>query len=211
MKARYIPNILSISRIFFGLAFLPLGYFKLMPWFLACFVLAGVSDVLDGILARKFDWQSELGEKLDSAADGVYVFAAIFTVIFTVENLKIALYCYVIFGLLLLGRAVNMIFTWVKFRRVGFIHTRSSRWASVPMFALLPLSVYLGYIPNIPLAVFLVLTTIAQLEETWILHIMRPGEYTMSLKSYWEWKRDREKALAAEANAAEQERETIPA
>jgi len=198
LKAKYIPNYLSVSRIIFGLAFLPLGLANLIPWFLGCFAAAGVTDVLDGIIARRFNWQSELGEKLDSIADGVYISAAALTVVFTLEGLNIALYNYIIFAVLFAHRALNMIVTWVRFRRIGFIHTRSSRWASIPIFIMLPISVALGYIPQEPLAVFLVLTTISQLEETFILFAMKPGQYTMSLKSYWEWKRD----LAAAEDSA---------
>jgi len=201
MKARHIPNILSISRIFFGIALLFLGKNKF--WFLGCLAAAGISDVLDGILARRFGWESELGQKLDSAADGVYIVCAILAVIFSIENLSVTLYNYAIFAVLFAGRAVNMVITWVKFRRVGFIHTRSSRWASVPIFILLPVSIILERVPNAALAVFLILTAVAQLEETWILFAMRKGEYTMSIKSYWEWKRD--KALALEAAPEMQE------
>jgi len=195
MKARHIPNILSASRIPCALTLPFLGMVENGPingkiWFMLVFSYIGLSDVFDGIIARKFNWQSELGEKLDSLGDGIYLLCTIITVVFAMK-IEILSYNYAIFTVLMLGRIVNQAITWKKFRRVGFIHTRSSRWASIPMFIMLLITIVMGELNNVALAVFLVLTAIAQIEETWILHVMQPGEYTMSIKSYWEWKRDR--------------------
>jgi len=200
MKARYIPNIISVSRLPFALALL---FLRGRPvWFIACYAISGALDVLDGIVARRFHWESELGQKLDSIGDGVFIVSALLAAVITIE-LKISVYSYSIFAVLLAIRAVNMAITWVKFRRVGFIHTRSTRWSALPIYVLLPVSMYLGYLPNPPLAVALVLVSLAQLEETYLLFAMEKGEYTMAIKSYWEWKRG--KALAIEIDSEKQE------
>lgn len=50
---------------------------------LLLFMVAGVSDVLDGLLARRFDWQSRIGALLDPLADKLLIagsFAALFLV-----------------------------------------------------------------------------------------------------------------------------------
>ena len=66
---RQIPNAITILRI---LLVVPLGWAimrqhqSLALWLAA---VAGLSDALDGWLARRFAWQSELGEWLDPAAD----------------------------------------------------------------------------------------------------------------------------------------------
>jgi len=198
MKARHIPNILSASRIPCALTLPFLGLLENKLWFLAVFAYIGISDVFDGIIARKFNWQSELGEKLDSIGDGMYILLAIIAAIVSIEQITLAVYHYAIFAVLMLGRIVNQVVTWKKFRRVGFIHTRSTRWASIPIFILMPIAILLGQVPAIPLAIFLSLTAIAQVEETFILRAMQPGEYTMSIKSYWEWKRDRALSIATE-------------
>jgi len=207
MKARHIPNILSASRIPCAVTLPFLGMMENKLWFLLVFGYIGLSDVLDGKIARKFNWQSKLGGTLDSVGDTVYIVFTIVTAILALEQIVIALYNYIMIGVIFVGRAFNQAFTWKKFRRVGFIHTRLIRLSSVPMYFLIPISIYLGYLPNIPLVVFLSMTAITGLEETWLLHIMQPGEYTMSIKSYWEWKRD--KALLIEAERAERQEVTV--
>lgn len=66
-----IPNIITIARLLMVpllVWFLIEGQFDLAFW---TFLLAGVSDAVDGILARKFDMQSLLGAYLDPLADKV--------------------------------------------------------------------------------------------------------------------------------------------
>lgn len=64
-----LPNFLSVLRI---LLVPPVVYYMLqhnyMPA-LVLFVIAGVTDSLDGWLAKRFNWQSHLGEILDPLAD----------------------------------------------------------------------------------------------------------------------------------------------
>ena len=71
MQAKDIPNALTVLRIF--LVF-PTGWFIMQGdfrWALGLFFIAGVSDLADGYLARRFNWVSKLGGLLDPAADKV--------------------------------------------------------------------------------------------------------------------------------------------
>ena len=73
-----IPNIISIIR----LAGVPLFlYLILVPeadgWALVVLALSGVSDYLDGYLARKLDQTSKVGEILDPVADRLYILAVV--------------------------------------------------------------------------------------------------------------------------------------
>ena len=72
LKLKHIPNILSIIRILLVGVFICLfflDYPRNLPYALLVFVLAGVTDVVDGFLARKFNWISNLGKVLDPLAD----------------------------------------------------------------------------------------------------------------------------------------------
>ena len=66
---KHIPNILSAIRILCVPAFILL-FFNGYVW-AACgvFVFASGTDVLDGWLARRFNWITELGKVLDPIAD----------------------------------------------------------------------------------------------------------------------------------------------
>jgi cardiolipin synthase len=72
-----IPNLLTVLRILLAAAlpFLPSTY-----W-LAIVVAAGLSDLLDGIIARRFNATSELGALLDGIADKLFVLAAVVTLV----------------------------------------------------------------------------------------------------------------------------------
>lgn len=66
---RHIPNILSCLRIAMTIAFIILfvkGYYlPCLILFIACFI----TDILDGFLARKFNWVSNFGKLVDPFAD----------------------------------------------------------------------------------------------------------------------------------------------
>jgi len=69
VDARHIPNIITFFRI---LLVYPVNYFLLERSFnlaLGLFFLAGLSDGLDGFLAKHYHWQSRLGSYLDPLAD----------------------------------------------------------------------------------------------------------------------------------------------
>ena len=69
MKAKYIPNILSCIRIMMVPLFVVLFFSDEHWWALAVFVLAGLTDVVDGILARRNNWVTNTGKILDPFAD----------------------------------------------------------------------------------------------------------------------------------------------
>ena len=83
-----IPNILTVLRLF---SVYPLIIFILEEQFflaLGIFFLAGLSDLLDGFLARKFSWQSRFGQIADPVADKTLVVATIISLgsIDVIEN-----------------------------------------------------------------------------------------------------------------------------
>lgn len=72
-----IPNLLSLLRIALVPVFL---WFLLNEMFLsaiAVLALAGLTDFLDGYLARKLNQTTKLGKMLDPVADRLYIFATL--------------------------------------------------------------------------------------------------------------------------------------
>jgi cardiolipin synthase len=69
MSLRFLPNLLCIFRI---LLVYPTAHGILQGHYstvLALFALAAFTDGLDGFLAKRFGWATELGKHLDPAAD----------------------------------------------------------------------------------------------------------------------------------------------
>jgi len=219
-KLRHIPNILSLSRIPFSIAmpFLVSRGGKYSIVFLVCYGFAGITDALDGAIARRFHWESKLGQKVDSIGDGVFIICVIIAAVLSLGpslagGKGIAEYCYAIFAVFALIKLLNIAFTRVKFKQWGFIHLRSARWSIIPLYVLFPICIHQQKVYNPFVAVCLVLSILACLEEILILVQMKKHEYTMDIKSIVEWRRDRRRAaLAAQAAAAAQpEKEGVPA
>src|SRR6516162_2499663 len=73
-----VPNAISVAR----LAGLPVFLWLVLGpqadwWAVALLILAGISDWLDGKLARAWNQQSQLGQVLDPAADRLYIAATL--------------------------------------------------------------------------------------------------------------------------------------
>lgn len=124
MQKRSIPNILSVIR----LCMIPLFvyiFFLNYPqniWYaVLVFFLAGATDVLDGWLARRNNWVSNLGKILDPLADKLMQCAALLC-LYTVEIIPLWLVVtYIAKEFLLLIGAV------VVFRKQSVV-VKSSFW-----------------------------------------------------------------------------------
>ncbi|MBI5888691.1 MAG: CDP-alcohol phosphatidyltransferase family protein [Deltaproteobacteria bacterium] len=66
---RNIPNILTALRIALVPVFAMLVLTGMSGYAAAVFAVAGATDVIDGLIARRFNLQSHLGELLDPLAD----------------------------------------------------------------------------------------------------------------------------------------------
>jgi cardiolipin synthase (CMP-forming) len=66
---RYLPNLICLGRIALLWPILTTLAAHEYGWAAVCFAIAGVSDLLDGGLAKHFGWTSELGKWLDPLAD----------------------------------------------------------------------------------------------------------------------------------------------
>ncbi|MEK6333742.1 MAG: CDP-alcohol phosphatidyltransferase family protein [Acidobacteriota bacterium] len=64
-----LPNVLTVFRMALTPVFVSLLFYQKFVWALGAFILAGITDGLDGLLARRFQQQSPLGRILDPIAD----------------------------------------------------------------------------------------------------------------------------------------------
>ena len=73
MSLSWLPNAISISRIALILPILWLFVNEQFGWALALIFGAGLSDGIDGYLAKKYHWATRLGAFLDPAGDKLLI------------------------------------------------------------------------------------------------------------------------------------------
>lgn len=73
MKRHHIPNIITLLRVFLLLPFIYTLLNGAYQTAFYIFFFAGLSDGLDGYLARRYQWQSRLGGMLDPISDKLFV------------------------------------------------------------------------------------------------------------------------------------------
>lgn len=71
-----VPNMLTVFRMVLIPVFVTLLFYQRFLWALGVFVIAGLTDGLDGLLARRFAQESQLGTILDPIADKLMLVSA---------------------------------------------------------------------------------------------------------------------------------------
>ena len=79
MTLRWIPNAICVVRILLVAPIVVLLLSEAYPVALVLIIVAGLSDALDGFLAKTFDWRTRLGSFLDPAADKLLVASVFLT------------------------------------------------------------------------------------------------------------------------------------
>ncbi len=148
---RHVPALLSWLR----LALIPVCFALLardeIGAFAAAYVLAGLTDVLDGYFARRFDAMSPGGSLLDSTADALFdVSILLWSVWRAPELLQNHA---VLIGALAGFYALNVLAGFVKFGRLIAYHTYVGKTMAVSVFAFGFVTVVFGYVPALVYAV----------------------------------------------------------
>ena len=81
IKLKNIPNILTISRLLCCPIWLLFLYFDLYIYCLLLIFYSGISDFLDGFIARKYNATSIIGKALDPIADKIFTSTVLITFI----------------------------------------------------------------------------------------------------------------------------------
>lgn len=127
-----IPNSLSLFRLLGSPLMLPLSTWPDRRLIVGWFVLLGLSDCLDGALARRWNQVTEFGSKLDGIADLVFypcaavVLAMLFPT-YLVPNLPWIAFTFA-------ALVAVLIASWWKCGRIILLHTHLSRFAGVVVF-----------------------------------------------------------------------------
>ena len=160
-----MANAITFFRIAAGMALLFCPVFS--PAFYALYIAAGLSDMLDGFVARKTDTVSRLGARLDTAADFVLVVVCLVKLL---PVLRIPAWLYIWIGIIALIKAVNIVSGFAVKKSFAAVHSVMNKATGALLF-LLPLT-----IPVVPLKYSAIVAcaaaTLAAVQEG---HIIRTG------------------------------------
>ncbi len=160
---KVIPNSLSIIRII--LSFSLIFTVPLSMSFYVIYFICGISDMMDGIIARKTGSCSELGARLDSAADTVMV-AVLFFKLYPMLSFPDLIVLWII--LIFIIRLISITIVLIKYKTFAILHTWSNKVAG---FALLLVPFFLiNYLPGFWMYIVCSVATLSAIEEL-LIHL----------------------------------------
>ena len=124
-----IPNLLSASRIVLCLPLLIVDAMTMPFWVL--YVIEGLTDMLDGFLARRWGVESKFGARLDSLADFVFILAVGYKFF---PYLKLPTVLWMMIGLIALVKASNAVSAYLVRQRIEFLHTKANKLTGFLLF-----------------------------------------------------------------------------
>ena len=131
---KQIANIITLCRIpgSIGLLFCPV--------FSACFyglyIFCGLTDMVDGTIARKTGAVSEFGSSLDTVADLLFVFASFVKL---VPVIRIPVWIWVWAAVIAMVKLVNLVWGFTQKKQMPALHTIANKATGLCLF-LLPLT-----------------------------------------------------------------------
>lgn len=129
-----MANVITGIRIICSIVLLFCPVFS--PAFFALYITAGVSDMIDGTVARKTGTVSEFGAKLDTAADFVLVLACLIKLIPALDFPPWLLFWIAVVALI---KTINIISGYAVHGEFAAVHTVMNKAAGILLF-ILPLT-----------------------------------------------------------------------
>ncbi len=132
MKKCTLPNLLSVLRMLGTAALLFAEPFTIA--FFVLYSLCGLTDVLDGTIARATHTTSDLGAKLDSAADLLF-YAVLLVRIFPALWQRLPRTVWLLVGAALLVRVASYTLVAVRDHSFASLHTVLNKLTGLMVFA----------------------------------------------------------------------------
>lgn len=130
-KISYLPNIITVLRIVgtLTLIFLP----PLSMMFYIVYTFCGVTDILDGFIARVTNTSSELGAKLDSIADLMF-YATMLLKILPILIEKLPAGIWLVVAAIVILRLISYTIAAIKYHRFAAYHTYLNKVTNAVLF-----------------------------------------------------------------------------
>ena len=131
---KHIANIITSSRIIFSLPllFIPLS----SVWFTILYLFCGLTDMIDGTIARKTNSVSQLGSKLDTVADLLFVMASFIKIL---PAIRLPLWLWIWCGVIATLKLSNLVWGYVSKKQFLSLHTTMNKITGLLLF-LFPLT-----------------------------------------------------------------------
>lgn len=124
-----IPNLLSALRIVLCLPLLLMDAMTIPFW--VFYMIAGLTDMIDGFLARRWGVESQFGARLDSFSDFVFVITAGYK-LFSWLTLPTALWMMIV--LIAMVKIINAVSSYVVKHKIEFLHTKANKLTGFLLF-----------------------------------------------------------------------------
>ena len=165
---RHLPNVISVLRIAGSISLL---FCDGKGWtFWTLYALCGLSDMVDGWLARKLNAESKTGAVLDSVADILFVVCCAVRLLQVVE---IPVWLWIWAGVIVFIKRVNQVSALVVYQRFCFPHTSANKLTGFFLFLAAP-AVFWSVIP---IAAVAAVATFAAVQEG---HFIRTKQVVLS-------------------------------
>ena len=151
-----LPNVISVLRIAGSLGLLFCDVAGWLFWVL--YALCGISDMVDGWLARKLHVETKAGAVCDSVSDIVFVACCATRVL---PVLEIPVWLCIWAGVIVFIRMVNQISALAVFKRFCFPHTSANKLTGFLLFLTVPTMFW----SMIPISIVASLATFAAVQE----------------------------------------------
>ena len=153
---RHLPNVISVLRIAGSISLL---FCDVKGWpFWSLYVLCGLSDILDGWLARRLHAESKTGAILDSVSDILFVACCAVRLL---PVLEIPIWLWFWTGIIVTIKIINQISALVVCKRFCFPHTLANRLTGLLLFLAVPAM----FRSMIPISIVAALATFAAMQE----------------------------------------------
>ena len=129
-----MANFITIIRILCSIAILFCPVFSAA--FYSLYISAGLTDIMDGWVARKTNTASEFGARLDTMADIVFVIICLFKLLPVME---IPIWLYVWIGVIALIKVINIVSGYIVQKQFVSVHSIMNKVTGALLF-LLPLT-----------------------------------------------------------------------
>ena len=117
-----MANVITGLRILVSAVLLFCPVFS--PIFYVLYLIAGLSDMVDGFIARKTNSVSEFGSRLDGVADFVFVSVCLIRVL---PGLDIPIWLYVLTAVIAITKIINIISGYAMQKRFVVVHTTMNK------------------------------------------------------------------------------------